>query len=130
MPVAAWIGMANGISGRNQFSFRFSSPKWSSAMKIFKAAGRRLKSSGLAVMASDPDKRAALAAALDGFERDFLDDFYWAIGLQSPRMLHALMMALNGHADRKTNPSHGRCSDSLTAEERTLGPIKQYTQFL
>jgi hypothetical protein len=87
--------MASGISGRNQFSFRFSSPQWSSAMKIFKAAGRRLKTCGLAVIASDPDKRAALAAAMDGFEQDFLDDFYWAIGLQSPHMLHALMMALN-----------------------------------
>jgi len=38
---------------------------------------------------------------MDGFDRDFLDDFYWAIELQSPRMLRALMMALNGHADRK-----------------------------
>ena len=75
-------------------------------MKIFKAAGRRLKACGLAVIASDPDKRAALAAAMDGFKRDFLHDFYWAIGLQSPHMLHALMMALNGHADQETNPSH------------------------
>jgi hypothetical protein len=64
-------------------------------MKIFKAAGRRLKTCGVAVIASDPDKRAALAAAMDGFEREFLDDFYWVIGLQSPQMLHALMMALN-----------------------------------
>ena len=76
---------------------------------------RRLKACGLAVIASDPDKPAALAAAMDGFERDFIDDFYWAIGLQSPHMLHALMMALNGHADQKTNPSRGRCFDPLTA---------------
>ena len=111
--------MASGISGRNQFSFRFSSPKWSSAMKIFKAAGRRLKTCGLAVIASDPDKRAALV------ERDFPDDFYWAIGLQSPHMLHALMMALNW-ACRPENQSKPRPVFRLVEpqEERTLGPIK------
>jgi hypothetical protein len=38
----------------------------------------------LAVITSDPHKQAALAAAMDGFERHFLDDFYWVIGLQSP----------------------------------------------
>ena len=59
------------------------------------------------MIASDPDKRAALAAAMDGFERDFLDDFYWAIGLQSPHMPHALMMALNG-ACRPENQSKPR----------------------
>jgi hypothetical protein len=47
----------------------------------------------LAEIASDADKQAALAAARDGFERHFLDDFYWAIALQSPHMLHALIMA-------------------------------------
>jgi hypothetical protein len=71
-------------------------------------------------LGSDPDKRAALAAAMDGFERDFLGDFYWVIGLQSPHMLHALMMASTGHADQETIQSRGRCSDSLTARRTEI----------
>jgi hypothetical protein len=89
-------------------------------MKIFKAAGRRLKTCGLAVIASDPDKRAALAAAMDGFERDFLDELLLGYRPTIPHMLHGLMMTLNGHADRKTNPSCGRCSDSLNARRTDI----------
>jgi hypothetical protein len=43
----------------------------------------------------DPDKRKALADKLDAYQEDFPDDFYWAVGVQSPAMLHHLMMTID-----------------------------------
>jgi len=41
-----------------------------------------------------PDKRKALADALDAYSEDCAEDFWWALGQQSPTMLHALMTAI------------------------------------
>jgi hypothetical protein len=41
-----------------------------------------------------PDKRKALADALDAYSKDCAEDFWWALGQQSPTMLHTLMTAI------------------------------------
>jgi hypothetical protein len=46
------------------------------------------------VEASDPSKRAALAKTMDAYSEDFPDEFFWAIGPQSPVLLHHIMFAL------------------------------------
>ena len=38
--------------------------------------------------ASNPKKREALAKTLDAYQEDFPEDFQWAIGAQSPTLLH------------------------------------------
>ncbi|MGA6963590.1 MAG: hypothetical protein WBZ51_08220 [Xanthobacteraceae bacterium] len=41
-----------------------------------------------------PDKRQALANALDAYSEDCAEDFWWALGQQSPTMLHMLMTTI------------------------------------
>jgi hypothetical protein len=41
-----------------------------------------------------PDKRKALADTLDAYSEDCTEDFWWALGQQSPTMLHMLMTAI------------------------------------
>ena len=48
------------------------------------------------IKASDPDKRAALANTIDAYAEDFPEDFFWAVGPQSPVLLHHMMTAVDG----------------------------------
>ena len=47
------------------------------------------------IKAADPEKRKALARTIDAYSDDFPDDFFWAIGPQSPGMLSNLLMAID-----------------------------------
>jgi hypothetical protein len=47
------------------------------------------------IQASDPDKREALALAIDGYHESNPEDFHWAIGGQAPRMLYELFMIID-----------------------------------
>jgi hypothetical protein len=38
------------------------------------------------IASADPETRAALAKAIDGYAEDFPEEFYWAIGAQSPSL--------------------------------------------
>jgi hypothetical protein len=42
-----------------------------------------------------PDKRKALADKLDAYSEDCPEDFFWAVGHQSPTMLNMLMVAID-----------------------------------
>jgi hypothetical protein len=44
---------------------------------------------------ADPETRAALAKAMDGYAEDFPEEFYWAIGAQSPSLLCHLVLAID-----------------------------------
>jgi hypothetical protein len=44
---------------------------------------------------SDPQKRETLANTIDAFSEDFSEDFFWAIGPQSPSLLYHLMMSID-----------------------------------
>jgi hypothetical protein len=48
-----------------------------------------------ALRAADPAKREALAQTIDAYHDDFPEEFHWAIGAQSPVLLHNLMMAID-----------------------------------
>jgi len=48
-----------------------------------------------ALKASDPKCREALAKAIDGFMKDFPDEFFWATGPQAPTLLYHLMMTID-----------------------------------
>ena len=48
-----------------------------------------------AIKASAPDKRAALAKTIDAYSEDFPEDFFWAVGSQSPVLLHHLITAVD-----------------------------------
>jgi hypothetical protein len=45
------------------------------------------------ISSSDPETRAALAKAMNA--EDFPEEFYWAIGAQSPSLLHHLVVAID-----------------------------------
>ena len=46
--------------------------------------------------ASDPEKREALAEAIDGYAAGCMgEDFFWAVGPRSPVLLHHLMSAID-----------------------------------
>jgi hypothetical protein len=47
------------------------------------------------IASADPAKREALAVTLDAYPEDFPDDFYWAIGAQSPTLLYHLLSAID-----------------------------------
>ena len=47
------------------------------------------------VKAADPVKREALAQTIDSYSEDFPDEFFWAIGPQSPTLLHNMLMAID-----------------------------------
>lgn len=47
------------------------------------------------IKAADPAKREALAETIDRFAEDFSDDFFWAVGPQSPTFLNHLLMTID-----------------------------------
>ncbi len=47
------------------------------------------------LIAADPDKREKLAKTIDAYSEDFPEDFFWAVGPQSPTLLHNLMMTID-----------------------------------
>jgi hypothetical protein len=44
---------------------------------------------------ANPEKRRALAAAIDGYRECFPEDFNWATGASSPVLLHHLLIAID-----------------------------------
>ncbi|MBN8978902.1 MAG: hypothetical protein J0I08_20740 [Rhizobiales bacterium] len=47
------------------------------------------------IASSDPKKREALAAAIDGYAESFPEDFHWSISAQSPSLLNHLVMVID-----------------------------------
>jgi hypothetical protein len=47
------------------------------------------------IKAADPAKREALAETIDSYAEDFPEDFFWAVGPQSPVLLHNLFSAID-----------------------------------
>ena len=47
------------------------------------------------IKAADPDKRAVLAGAIDGYGDNCPDEFFWAFGGQAPTLLSNVMMAID-----------------------------------
>jgi hypothetical protein len=47
------------------------------------------------IKAADPAKREALASIIDAYSEDFPEDFFWAIGPQSPTILNHLLSAID-----------------------------------
>jgi hypothetical protein len=58
------------------------------------------------IKAADPAKREALAQTIDAYCEDFPDDFFWAIGAQSPTLLSHLVMCVDGSSrpDAQSKP--------------------------
>jgi hypothetical protein len=48
-----------------------------------------------AIRSAEPTKREALAETLDDYSGDFPEEFYWAIGAQSPALLNHMMMTID-----------------------------------
>jgi hypothetical protein len=47
------------------------------------------------IKSADPVKRKALEHVLTAYAKDFPDEYFWAIGPQSPVMLHHIMFAID-----------------------------------
>jgi hypothetical protein len=47
------------------------------------------------IKAADPAKREALAQTIDAYAEDFPDDFFWAVGPQSPMLLHDILSTID-----------------------------------
>lgn len=56
------------------------------------------------IQSADPATREALAATIDSYSEDFPEDFFWATGMQSPRMLYDLLMTIDGACRREVEP--------------------------
>lgn len=41
------------------------------------------------------EKRGALAETIDAYAEDFPEEFFWAIGVQAPMLLHHLLMTID-----------------------------------
>jgi hypothetical protein len=48
-----------------------------------------------ALKSADLAKRRKLAEAIRAYEADLPDEFYWAVGAQSPALLHNLMSSID-----------------------------------
>jgi hypothetical protein len=60
-----------------------------------------------ALQASDPGMREQLAKTIDAYRENFPNDFYWAMGAQSPMLLYYLFTSIDG-ACRPENQSKPR----------------------
>jgi hypothetical protein len=49
-----------------------------------------------AIKTADPTKREALAQTIEAYSEDCPDDFFWAVGGQSPTLLSHLIMCIDG----------------------------------
>ena len=47
------------------------------------------------IAAADPEKRAAVAAMMDAYAKDFPAEFRWAAGPQAPTLLYRLLMTID-----------------------------------
>jgi hypothetical protein len=47
------------------------------------------------IRAADPLKRQTLALTLDGYAEDYPEDFFWAVGAQSPTLLSHLLQTID-----------------------------------
>lgn len=47
-----------------------------------------------AVESAEPSKRDALKRTINNYMEDFPDEYFWAIGPQSPTLLHHIMYAI------------------------------------
>lgn len=47
------------------------------------------------IKTADPDKRAALAVTVDGYQESFPEEFFWAVGAQAPTLLYHLMTSID-----------------------------------
>jgi hypothetical protein len=56
------------------------------------------------IRAADPEKRKALATAIDRFSDDEPYTFWWAIGPQAPVFLRDLLVAISHASEEKTKP--------------------------
>jgi hypothetical protein len=59
------------------------------------------------ITSSDPEKREVLARTIDAYADDNPDDFFWAIGAQSPVLLYQVIMTIDA-ACRPTSQSKPR----------------------
>jgi hypothetical protein len=65
------------------------------------------------VKAADPATRKSLAQTIDAYADDFPDEFYWAVGPQSPTLLNFMLSAIDA-ACRPEVQSKPRAADRLT----------------
>ena len=47
------------------------------------------------IKSSDHQKREVLALTIDAYHENFLEDFHWAVGAQSPVLLHHLVLSID-----------------------------------
>jgi len=47
------------------------------------------------IKAADPDKRAALAVTIDGYQECCPDEFFWSVGAKAPTLLSNLMTSID-----------------------------------
>lgn len=59
---------------------------------------------GAAIRAAPKAERDALAATLDAYQKDFPEDYNWALRAQSPTLLSLLMTSI-GFASHDDDPS-------------------------
>lgn len=63
-----------------------------------------------------PEKKAALAEAIEGYSNSFPDEFYWAVGAQAPTLLSNLMMAID--LSSTANPQTKSTPPIVSADRR------------
>lgn len=56
------------------------------------------------IAAADPEKRAAVAAMIDRYAKDFPTEFRWAGGPQAPTLLYRLLMTIDAACQPESGP--------------------------
>jgi len=64
----------------------------------------------VAIATADPAKREALATTIEAYARDFPDVLCWAIGEQSPILLHQLLSAIDAGCRPSQRPLLAICT--------------------
>jgi hypothetical protein len=73
------------------------------------------------IKAAGPAHRRVLAEAIDGFAEQFPGDFLWAVGPQSPTLLHNLLMAIDAASSEEGKP-RSRVVRFVAGNERLGAP--------
>jgi len=55
-----------------------------------------------AIESAQPEKREALAQTINAYMDDFPEDYFWAIGPQSPTLLHHIMNSIEPSMSAKS----------------------------
>jgi hypothetical protein len=72
------------------------------------------------ITTAEPSQREALAKTVDGYCRDFPDEFFWAVGARSPTFLSRLVNTIDAASHRSNGEKSANSHPSVSVHEPLL----------